>query len=99
MEGYEAFNMVIRKVAKETGVELIADEFVIPGDAEHFLDTVHFTKAGSEAMANRVLAGLLESTNFQAFIYERISAHSKEAPPEPTSPEGESSSQDSIDLQ
>ena len=54
LDAYDRYNQVIREVARDTGALLIADELAIPGDAAHFTDTVHFTDAGSRAMAERV---------------------------------------------
>jgi len=58
IRGYERYNEIIRDVARETGVLLIAGELAIPGDPVHFTDSVHFTDAGSRAMAERVLRAL-----------------------------------------
>jgi lysophospholipase L1-like esterase len=57
---YARYNEVIRDVAASTGAILIDGEHTIPGDAEHFSDSVHFTDAGSRAMADRVLRALTE---------------------------------------
>jgi lysophospholipase L1-like esterase len=51
---FERYNQVARDVARETGVILIEGEHDIPGDSAHFHDSVHFTDAGSAAMARRV---------------------------------------------
>lgn len=58
VEAYERYNQIARDVARETGALLIAGEDDIPGDPAHFVDTVHFTDAGSAAMARRVSAAL-----------------------------------------
>ncbi|MGI9305289.1 MAG: SGNH/GDSL hydrolase family protein [Gammaproteobacteria bacterium] len=59
--GYESYNRVIQEVAAETGALLIGNEDSIPGDRVHFHDSVHFTDAGSEAMADRVADVLTRS--------------------------------------
>lgn len=48
----------MREVAAATGALLIEREDDIPGDPAHFADTVHFTDAGSAAMAARVTRAL-----------------------------------------
>ncbi len=47
---FAAYNAAIRNVANETGVLLIEGESEIPGDDQHFVDSVHFTDLGSEMM-------------------------------------------------
>jgi lysophospholipase L1-like esterase len=59
LEGYEAYNRAIRAVARDTGALLVEGELDIPGDATHFTDSVHFSDAGSAAMAERVSNQLL----------------------------------------
>lgn len=58
IEGYAAYNGVIRAVAARHGALLVGGEDDIPGDAIHFADSVHFTDAGSARMAERVAAAL-----------------------------------------
>jgi lysophospholipase L1-like esterase len=62
--GYRRYNEINEKVARERGALLIAGENDIPGDPIHFVDTVHFTDAGSRRMADRVFDGLLASPEF-----------------------------------
>ena len=71
LSGYDEYNRVIREVAKETNVILIADEELIPADDQHFYDSVHFTDAGNDAMAGRVLKFLIQSPRFSQFIERR----------------------------
>jgi lysophospholipase L1-like esterase len=56
--GYARYNDIIREVARVTGAVLIEGEHDIPGDARHFADSVHFTDAGSRAMATRISRAL-----------------------------------------
>ena len=65
---YERYNQVIREVASETGALLIDGETAIPGDALHFADSVHFTDAGSRAMATRVSSALGGSAEVRALL-------------------------------
>jgi lysophospholipase L1-like esterase len=62
---YARYNQVIRDVARETGALLIEGEHEIPGDARHFTDSVHFTDAGSRAMASRVSMALASNEQVQ----------------------------------
>src|SRR5262249_47991700 len=48
--GYVQYNKVIRDVSRTRGTVLVGDEDSIPGDAEHYVDWVHFSDAGSRAM-------------------------------------------------
>jgi lysophospholipase L1-like esterase len=68
LEGYEAYNQAIREVARDTGALLVEGELDIPGDAAHFNDSVHFTDAGSAAMAKRVAEGLMSSERFRNLL-------------------------------
>ena len=62
---YARYNEIARQVAADTGALLIDGEYDIPGDSRHFVDTVHFTDAGSDAMAKRVTRALSASTEFR----------------------------------
>ena len=66
--GYEAYNQAIRQVARETGALLVEGALDIPGDARHFTDSVHFSDAGSAAMARRVSEALLASSSFKSKV-------------------------------
>lgn len=66
--GYDAYNDAIRRVAAEEGVILIDDADSIPGDGEHFVDSVHFSDAGSREQARRVVDGLARDPRFVAFM-------------------------------
>ena len=59
LEGFASYNDVIREVASAEQVELIEAADVVPGDARHFNDSVHFTDAGSILMAAAVADGLM----------------------------------------
>jgi lysophospholipase L1-like esterase len=65
---YERYNQIAREVAKETGALLIEGENDIPGDAGHFTDSVHFSDAGSKAMAQRVSRALLSSPQLKEVL-------------------------------
>lgn len=74
LRSYERFNAIIRRVARETGVLLIENEEAIPGDGVHFHDTIHFTDAGSTAMARRVTAALVGAPAFYRLLDSRRTA-------------------------
>ena len=59
LAGFEAYNAEIRRVAAETGALLVEAADAIPADAEHFVDSVHFTDAGAARMAELVGTALL----------------------------------------
>lgn len=59
IDSFAAYNQVIRSVARRFGVILIDKENEIPGDRDHFVDSVHFTDAGNAVMAKRVVGGLV----------------------------------------
>jgi lysophospholipase L1-like esterase len=72
--GYAHYNQVIREVSKSYGTLLVGDEDSIPPDAKHYTDSVHFTDAGSVAMADRVAQVLLASPAVQALVAKTSSA-------------------------
>jgi lysophospholipase L1-like esterase len=71
IEGYERYNQIVREVALETGAFLIEGENDVPGDSNNFTDTVHFTNAGSKAMAERVTRALLSSPELGRLVLAR----------------------------
>jgi len=71
--GYARYNEIIRQVASDHGALLIGGENEIPGDASHFVDSVHFTDAGSRRMADRVVEALSQDPEIAALILERKS--------------------------
>lgn len=72
IDAYRKYNQVIQRVASETGALLIGGEFVIPGDAQHFVDSVHFSDRGSAAMASRVARALAQDPGFQRLVVARM---------------------------
>jgi lysophospholipase L1-like esterase len=68
LAGYEEYNRRIVEVAEATGALLVDERFSIPGDAEHFGDSVHFTDAGLKLQAARVERALEASAAFQALL-------------------------------
>jgi lysophospholipase L1-like esterase len=69
--GYGRYNEIIRNVAREQGALLIEDETAIPGDAAHFVDSVHFNDAGSSKMAERVFDALANDAAFNRLVASR----------------------------
>jgi len=74
IQGYAEYNDAVRQVASETGALLIDGENSIPGDAQHFADSVHFTDKGSHLMARRVARGLIQSPRLQELAANILSA-------------------------
>jgi len=66
LAGYAEANRIVRAVAAATGAVLIEGEEAIPGDAEHFADTVHLRDPGLALQAERVLEGLLGAPEVRA---------------------------------
>jgi len=75
LRGYEEYNRVIREVARRSGVVLVEAEGAIPPDRVHYADSVHFTDAGSRALAGIVARELLASP-----AVGRVLAHSPRQP-------------------
>ena len=68
LKGFASYNQVIRQVSKAYGTVLVGDADAIPADAQHYTDSVHFTDAGSVAMAGRVSRVLIASPEVQALV-------------------------------
>lgn len=79
LAGFDEYNRVIRNVAGERGTILIDGEDSIPGDAAHFADSVHFTDAGAQAMADRVVEGLVSAAVLQRLVIRQPSRLSRMA--------------------
>lgn len=65
----DAYNVAIREVAAETGAVVVEVAEEIPGDALHFVDSVHFTDQGSAAIADLVTRRLLEPATLDLVIH------------------------------
>lgn len=68
IQAYDQYNRIIREVARDTGALLIEGERDIPGDAQHFTDSVHFSDAGSRLMAQRVSRALAASERWRTLL-------------------------------
>lgn len=68
MLGYQRYNTIITEVAASTGALLVGDADAIPGDSQHFADSVHFTDLGAKAMAARVATALRKDPRFIALV-------------------------------
>jgi lysophospholipase L1-like esterase len=68
LKGFTGYNEVISQVSKTYGTVLVGDADAIPADAQHYTDSVHFTDAGSIAMADRVSRVLIASPQVQALV-------------------------------
>ncbi|HTP95847.1 MAG TPA: hypothetical protein VMK05_08330, partial [Burkholderiales bacterium] len=65
---FAAYNAIALQVARAEGVIAIGGENDIPGDPQHFTDSVHFSDAGSRSMAERVSKALLAAPAFRALL-------------------------------
>ena len=74
IDGYARYNQVAREVAAETGALLIGGENDIPGDPLHFVDTVHFSDGGAQAMADRIHRGLATSPVLRKLVIDAAPA-------------------------
>jgi lysophospholipase L1-like esterase len=57
-KGLDGFNEAIREACSKEGVILIDAAREVPQDLEHFIDDVHLTSAGNEAVARSVLQAI-----------------------------------------
>ncbi len=64
LAAYDEYNRAIEAVAQDQGSLLVDERYSIPGDSEHFADSVHFTDLGLELQAKRVLRALEQSAAF-----------------------------------
>ena len=63
LDSFDAYNRVIRDVAKEENAALIEAATAIPGDERHFTDSVHLNDRGSAVMADIVSKSLRQFLN------------------------------------
>ena len=71
LQGYVAFNNAMRRIAADSSAELVGDEYAIPADKDHYTDDVHFTDAGSAAMADRVTRIIFQDSVINRLISSR----------------------------
>ena len=74
LAGYEAYNRVIREVARAHDAILVEGELSIPGDTEHFADSVHFRDPGLVLQARRILDGLLAAPEYRTLLDQKRTA-------------------------
>ncbi|MEF8730591.1 MAG: SGNH/GDSL hydrolase family protein [Candidatus Accumulibacter meliphilus] len=67
----DSYNAVIREVAHKYGVILVDTEDSIPGTPAYYADAIHFTPAGSKAMAKAVTSSL-QGTEAAHSIFEKL---------------------------
>lgn len=65
LDARNEYNHVIAEVAQSGGALVIDGQNRIPGDRAHYVDSIHFTPAGSQSMARRVSEVLLRSAAVQ----------------------------------
>ena len=71
LDAYDAYNRAIRRVAARRGAVLIEASDAVAPDSTHYADSVHFTDAGSQSMAERVSSVLLSSRSFERLLTTR----------------------------
>lgn len=65
---FKRYNQLIKEAAEDKGALLVGNENSIPGDLQHFTDSVHFTDAGSQLQADRIVSTLVNSDQFLQII-------------------------------
>lgn len=68
LAAYATYNDVVRRVAAGTGAVLIEVAERIPGDVEHFDDSVHLSAQGCELLGRLVAEGLLADAGFRQVV-------------------------------
>jgi len=68
VEGQAAYRQAIAEVATATGAAHVAAAESVPKDDAHYVDSAHFTVAGSEAMGEAVAAELAAEPAFLAAL-------------------------------
>jgi lysophospholipase L1-like esterase len=53
LDGFDLYNNAIMQFAHASGIPVVEDDDAVPGDADHYVDHVHFSDAGCKAMAER----------------------------------------------
>jgi hypothetical protein len=62
------YNRIVRDTARKYDTMLIDDVDAIPGTAENYVDSNHFSPAGSRLMAERVTAELHRSAHYRQLV-------------------------------
>lgn len=68
LDAFDEFNRVTREVAAEKGVLLLDVATAVPGDREHFNDSVHFRDRGCAVFAAAVMEALGEQPRWRQLI-------------------------------
>ncbi|MCB1851860.1 MAG: SGNH/GDSL hydrolase family protein [Gammaproteobacteria bacterium] len=69
---FSKYNEIIKEVGRKFKALIIDGEMSIPGDEEHFNDTVHFKDKGSKVMAQRVSTALLKSVYIKTLVESKL---------------------------
>ena len=65
---FKRYNQIIREVAEKKRVLIVENENSIPGDSQHFNDSVHFKDLGSQLQADRIVSALINSDQLQQIV-------------------------------
>jgi len=68
LDAYDAYNEAARRAARAAGALVVDGPEALPGTAEYFVDSVHLTARGCEALAGRVAEELLAAAPFLALL-------------------------------
>lgn len=68
LSAFDSYNSVIREFTSNENVLVIETESVIDGTPENFVDSVHFSDAGSTKMGQHLAMALDQSKQFQSLL-------------------------------
>lgn len=74
VDGMRIFNDVTRRLAKESGIDLVDLEQRMPKTTDYLYDDVHYTPAGNELIGNAFAEQIIESGIVERIMHERRSA-------------------------
>jgi amino acid adenylation domain-containing protein len=72
LDAYDAYDGAIRRVGSRTGALVIEANDAVPGDGAHFIDSNHFSDAGSRRMAACVADALKQHPVMRALVRQRL---------------------------
>jgi len=82
IEGMKRSNDVTRRLARETGVELVDLERQMPKTTQYLYDDVHYTRAGNELIGNAFADRIVQSKIIELVMEARAKGESYDpAPP------------------
>lgn len=77
LAAFAAYNDALRRAAKSSDALLVECADSIPGDPEHFRDSVHLTARGCSILAQRCVDAMLSDPRFERLVQEVRSSRPK----------------------